>query len=578
MEITVDSIAASIHDVTLSESVPEDRGHESLRSACNNLALLKHAIQGFGQATDAIICQARSVQSVADDVDNFDHNSIADVILLVEQTKKLTDIAKDLRATLEVLTGSTERCIVRQLSSLGNNGAAVMFGGASIQDLLSYFDADIRNIVRKTTNAHSDQNALWRVAVECYQQAASLSGTLHIDNYLFPREEASLEGPYDPDFESEEFYEHENRVDVDEGYATAYRAQAERNAVRRSESRRRGEKRWVDFWISALNQSPNGPTLFYPPAGLHDGSLTLNVPRYLFRTFDAASSGINDASVIASTASKYGLQHNSRDDILGLEQQKAAKLLHTHLTKSCFDGEGRDNLMSWTSSLLFAVQCAIWRAHKGRRPTSDVRICAVDTRKFPLGQFMRDISLLETYRATAEKTGGSMLDFFRFRLDRNEYYNGEYLSQGRLDHAGRSCMMSLEQLIQAGLYELYPEFNNAAGREEWANRVRDLRRDWVAEQRTTDHEIELAVKVGRDCFGQFELCDIASMILTLKNRRMLKDNHTSEPMSSLFILSNRQKLIRRSFSASFQETVTQMGRQTRRSQPLLDRFRKCQSF
>ena len=65
---------------------------------------------------------------------------------------------------------------------------------------------------------------LWRVAAECHQQAASLSGTLHIDKYLIPLEEARLEGPYDPGFESEEYYEHENQVDVDEGCATVCRA------------------------------------------------------------------------------------------------------------------------------------------------------------------------------------------------------------------------------------------------------------------------------------------------------------------------------------------------------------------
>jgi hypothetical protein len=531
MDTAVDSIAASIHDVTFSQSVPEGRGHESLRSACSNLALLKHAIQGIGQATDAITCQARSVESVVDDVVNFDHHSIADVILLVKQTKKLTDIVKALGATVEALAGSTERCIVRQLSSHGHNSTAVTLGGASIQNLLSHFNANITTIVRDTINTHSDQSALWRVVVECYQQAASPSGTLHINNYLIPLEEARLETPYDPDFESEDYYEHENRLDVDEGYATAYRAQAERDAVRKSEARSRDEKRWVDFWISALKKSPNGPTLFCPILGLHGESLTLDVPRYLFRVFDAASSGINDGSVIASTASKYGLQHNSRDDILGLEKQMAAKLLHTHLTKSCFVGERFDNLMSWTSSLLFAVQYAIWRAHKGGRLTSDVNICAIDTSKFPKGQFMRDIPLLETYRAIAEKAGGPMLNFFKLRLNRNEYYNGEYLSQGRLNHAGRSCMMSLEQLIQAGLYELYPEFNDAAGRDEWPNRVRYLRDVWAAEQTTNDHEIELALKVGRDCFGHFELCNIASLILTLKNRQILEHKYTSESMS-----------------------------------------------
>lgn len=184
--------------------------------------------------------------------------------------------------------------------------------------------------------------------------------------------------------------------------------------------------------------------------------------------------------------------------------------------------------MSWTSSLLFAVQYAIWRAHKGGRPTSDVKICAIDTIKFPLRQFMSDIQLLEAYRAAAENVGGSMLQFFKLRLNRDEYYSGEYLSQGRLNHAGWSCMVSLEQLIEAGLYDLYPKFNDAAGREEWPKRVRHLRQDWLTEQGTTDREIELALRVGREFFGHFELCDISSVILTLKHPKMSKREHSSE--------------------------------------------------
>lgn len=240
MDTTVDDLAASIQDVTLSGSA-NGRG-EFLRSASSNLALLKQTIQGFSQANEAITLQARSVESLADNVNRFDHHSVVDVILLVEQTKKLADIVKDLQATVQALERSTEQCIVRQLSSFGNNSATVTFSRASIQDLLSHFDANIKTIVRNTINTHSDQSVLWRVAVECYQQAASPSGALHDDNYLIPLEEAHLQWPYDPDFESEDYYEHEDRLDVDEEYAAGYRAQAERNAARRSEAHRRDEK------------------------------------------------------------------------------------------------------------------------------------------------------------------------------------------------------------------------------------------------------------------------------------------------------------------------------------------------
>ena len=32
--------------------------------------------------------------------------------------------------------------------------------------------------------------------------------------------------------------------------------------------------------------------------------------------------------------------------------------------------------------------------------------------------------------------------------------NGEYLSQGEVHHTGRSCVFSLDQLVQAGLHDL----------------------------------------------------------------------------------------------------------------------------
>jgi len=44
------------------------------------------------------------------------------------------------------------------------------------------------------------------------------------------------------------------------------------------------------------------------------------------------------------------------------------------------------------------------------------------------------------------------------RLKNAHYDNGEYLSPGELHHMGWSCMLSLGQLIRAGLHNLYSEF------------------------------------------------------------------------------------------------------------------------
>ena len=213
----------------------------------------------------------------------------------------------------------------------------------------------------------------------------------------------------------------------------------------RREGRKREEQSWVDFWVLVLNRCPNGPTLFYPPASYEvklQMIATTDIPQYLFRTFDRWSSGRNDDNIVASIASITESLEESRKDLLSLPKHEAADMLHTHLTKKCSGGQASDNLMSWTSSLLFAIQYAIWRRSQFGCHPADIKICAVDTRKFPRGQFARDMWLLQAYRATAVKLDGDIERFFRFRLEDERYHNGEYLSQGSVDHASRSCVVS----------------------------------------------------------------------------------------------------------------------------------------
>ena len=143
---------------------------------------------------------------------------------------------------------------------------------------------------------------------------------------------------------------------MDEGYAAAFQEQTER----RFEARRKDRQSWPEFWIKVLNSSPAGPTLFCPPARFATQfPMSDAIPKYLFRIFDEASSGRNDESIIASMASISASFESSRTDILTLERHRATELLYMHLKKACFHGEKSDNLMSWTSSLLFAIQYAV---------------------------------------------------------------------------------------------------------------------------------------------------------------------------------------------------------------------------
>jgi hypothetical protein len=136
-----------------------------------------------------------------------------------------------------------------------------------------------------------------------------------------------------------------------------------------------------------------------------------------------------------------------------------------------------------------------------------------------LGQFVRDVPLIEAYREAAELLERSTSQFFDFRLDNSDYYNGEYLSQGAVNHSGRSCMMSLERLIDAGLFQLYPEFDDADSQKKWTERLRELRHIWSAEQKTTDREIELALQVACNGFAQLGRAEIASILLAFKHRK-----------------------------------------------------------
>jgi hypothetical protein len=190
-------------------------------------------------------------------------------------------------------------------------------------------------------------------------------------------------------------------------------------------------------------------------------------------------------------------------------------------------------------------------------------ICVIDISRFPSGQFMRDTTLLEAYRPATKGLDSSVSNFFDFRLKNDSFYNGEYLSQGTVNHTGRSCIVTLNQLVEAGLFELYPKLGGLAGNNRWAKRVLDLRSYWSPEHTITEREIEFALKIGRTCFKQFELFDTASILLAFKNRKMQSLTPSGEycfSVTSLRTVPDSDRL----------RAKTHMGRETRRGSTVLD--------
>jgi len=125
-----------------------------------------------------------------------------------------------------------------------------------------------------------------------------------------------------------------------------------------------------------------------------------DIPRYLFRVFTPKSDGSTDRFWVKSKDARYE-RANHRVDILSRDQnQQVASMINRHLRWWGKDGD-EDNLVSWTSSLLFALQYIFYRhTHpKDGSGLDRIYLCVIDTNSFPEGVFLRDMDLIHAYRS-----------------------------------------------------------------------------------------------------------------------------------------------------------------------------------
>ena len=134
----------------------------------------------------------------------------------------------------------------------------------------------------------------------------------------------------------------------------------------------------------------------------------------------------------------------------------ARRLIYDHLRWGDKEHEATCNLMSWTSSLLFAILYGIYRsshANLGHAqvPSQDLEILVVDTKSFPPGAFIRDLDLIDAFPPlTPEQIE---LRDWRTRSRRRLYF-GEFFSQGSLNIRGRCVRSSLNALIDNEAFNL----------------------------------------------------------------------------------------------------------------------------
>ncbi|KAK0619423.1 hypothetical protein B0T14DRAFT_208177 [Immersiella caudata] len=252
-----------------------------------------------------------------------------------------------------------------------------------------------------------------------------------------------------------------------------------------------------------------------------------DIPRYLFRVYSPMSRGTTDNHWAKSMDARQCGSNRSLD-IFARSDSGVAGMINRHLR---WMQGSQDNLVSWTSSLLFAI-IYIFYLHASSRDGSafdDIYLCIVDTTGFAKGVFLRDMDLIRAYSKFNE-------DLQRFedlrskqhRAYSGSYYFGEYLSQGALRIEDNCQIVSAQAMIVTGLYNLHPEFEEF-GRWEmqdkppWADLVIRLREDFykppVEWPEISAVEQEAAINIAQ-LFGQRWRLPMAANLIAMLPRRI----------------------------------------------------------
>ncbi|KAL8901358.1 MAG: hypothetical protein Q9207_005237 [Kuettlingeria erythrocarpa] len=196
-------------------------------------------------------------------------------------------------------------------------------------------------------------------------------------------------------------------------------------------------------------------------------------------------------------------------------------MLNNHLQWKSGD---TDNFVSWTNSLLFALQYIFFRRARDKLNMEDIFLCIIDTTSFPKGVFLKDLDLIHAY--SAYDPALAKFEDLRNRkhaLYTGSFYFGEYLSQGALKVEGNCSIVSAQDMIEQGLLRLQTEFENSylAEKPKWANEVIRLREPFYGETaqmyRLTLEELGAALAIAQLFGGRWRL-PVAANLLGLRPR------------------------------------------------------------
>lgn len=183
-----------------------------------------------------------------------------------------------------------------------------------------------------------------------------------------------------------------------------------------------------------------------------------------------------------------------------IERQHAKRMLENHLLWS---GLADDQFISWTSSLLWALQHAIRKDFQG---DTDIQICVLDTSKIETGSFFSALDLLRIYRVPDESKLA------------HRYYTTEYLYHGGIFVHGSSSTVSFNLLREYGLFSLLAELDDPRYKPLLCRTVENLRVTMVSIPRPiAPIEGRTALQLA-SLFGKDFIMPVMVALLSLRRR------------------------------------------------------------
>ncbi|KAL7944103.1 hypothetical protein V8C42DRAFT_327726 [Trichoderma barbatum] len=255
------------------------------------------------------------------------------------------------------------------------------------------------------------------------------------------------------------------------------------------------------------------------------------IPRYLFRVFSPYSQGLTNMTWAKSMAATNRAVESTVDIFSNEDKTFTAKRIGRHLR---WRNVPENNLVSWTSSVLRAlVYIFHLRAKTGITATLDqIHFCVIDTSDLSEGAFILDLDLIRAYRSY-----DADLRFYENLYNKKlygysgYYYFGEYFSQGALKIEGRCQIVSVQDIIDRGLYTIRSEFQEYADWERrstppWADPVIEMREPFYRgnEERETISKTTLQAAFSiADLFGDGWKLPIAAHLVALAVPKIDRD-------------------------------------------------------